>query len=74
VTGDLDVSNLALVIADTAQLRNVVYTIATCTGNLTGSFTGTNLPAKKWIVRYVRTPGAGQVQLVPVCGTMVLIR
>ena len=74
VTGDLDVSQLALVIADTEQLGNLVYTIATCTGNLTGGFTGTNLPAKKWNVRYDRTPGAGRIQLVPLSGTMVILR
>ena len=74
VTGDLDVSQLALVIADTGQLANLVYTIATCTGNLTGTFTGDNLPEKKWTVRYDRTQGAGRIQLVPVCGTMVLVR
>ncbi len=74
VTGGLDVSRLALVIADTGQLGNLVYTLATCTGDLTGTFTGTNLPEKKWNVRYGRTPGAGRIQLVPISGTMVILR
>ena len=74
VTGDLDVSRLALVIADTAQLSNEVYTVATCTGTLTGSFTNTNLPAKKWGVRYLQTSGVSKIQLVPVCGTMVILQ
>jgi hypothetical protein len=74
VTGDLDVSQLALVIADTAQLGTAAYTIATCTGDLSGVFTGDNLPEKKWAVRYDRTPGAGRVLLVPQRGTVIGVK
>lgn len=74
VTGDLDVSQLALVIADTAQLGTAAYTIATCAGDLAGEFTGDNLPEKTWAVRYDRTPGAGRVLLVPQRGTVIGVK
>ena len=73
VTGNLDVSALALQIADTAQMSGYSYTIATCTGALTGSFTATNL-TQAWSVRYDRTPGAGKVMLIHRLGTMALIK
>jgi autotransporter-associated beta strand protein len=73
VTGNLDVSALALQVADTAQMRGYAYTIATCTGDLTGSFLATNL-TRAWVVRYTRTPGAGQVQLMHKVGTLISIQ
>ena len=73
--GDLDVSQLALVIADTGQLSTAsVYTIATCTGALSGSFTSHNLPQKSWAVRYIRTPGAGKILLAPRNGLVFSLR
>lgn len=75
VAGDLDVAGLALVIADTGQLKSSsAYTIATCTGDLTGSFTSDNLPPKNWSVRYIRTPGAGRILLAPRNGLVFSLR
>jgi len=75
VSGDLNVSQLALVIADTGQLSSTsVYTIATCTGDLTGGFTSDNLPQKNWAVRYIRTPGAGKILLAPRNGLVISLR
>ncbi len=75
VAGDLDVSQLALEIADTGKLDSgFTYTIVTCAGDLTGSFTSDNLPQGNWSIRYVRTSGAGKIQLVPRNGLMILIR
>ena len=75
VSGDLDVSQLALVVADIGQISSgFTYTIATCTGVLTGSFTSHNLPQETWGVRYICTPGAGKIMLVPRNGLLILIR
>ncbi|MEI6647177.1 MAG: autotransporter-associated beta strand repeat-containing protein [bacterium] len=70
VAGALNVSGLALVVENPGQLdKNTVYTIATSTGSLTGSFSSTpNLPAS-WKVRYNRTTGA--VELIYLRGTMI---
>lgn len=74
VTDDLDLSQLSLVIEDTAQLAGYAYEIVTCGGALTGSFAGTpNLPAS-WIVKIDRTAGAGKVQLIHNLGTLLKIR
>ena len=73
VTGNLDISALALQIADTAQMSGFSYTIATCTGALTGSFASTNL-TKAWSVRYDRTSGAGKVILLHKLGTLLSIK
>jgi len=73
--GDLDVSQLALVIADTGQLNSgFSYTIATCAGDLTGSFTSNNLLAKGWAVRYIRTSGDGKILLAPRNGLVISLR
>ena len=75
VSGDLNVSQLALVIADTGQLNSgSIYTIATCTGTLSGSFTSHNLPQKNWAVRYIRTAGAGKILLAPRNGLVISLR
>lgn len=73
VDGDLDLSALALRIADTAQMGGASYVMAECTGLLTGSFTSDNLP-KSWTLRYDRTSGAGSVELIHALGTMVLVK
>ena len=73
VTGSLDVSGLALQMADAAQMSGLFYTIATCSGDLSGTFASTNL-TRSWSVRYDRTPGAGKVILVHKLGTLISIQ
>ena len=74
VTDDLDLSQLTLEIEDTDQMTGLSYEIVTCSGDLTGSFAGTeNLP-DAWLVKYDRTPGAGKVLLIHNLGTMILMR
>ena len=72
VAGALNVSGLALVVENPSQLdKNTVYTIATSTGSLTGSFSSTpNFPAS-WFVRYNRPTGTAQ--LVYRRGTMICV-
>jgi autotransporter-associated beta strand protein len=70
VAGALDLSGLTLVMENPGQLdKDRIYTIATCTGSLTGVFSSTpNLPAS-WKVRYNRT--LGTVELIYLRGTMI---
>ena len=63
-----------LVVFPLGLLGTSVYTIATCAGAMTGSFTGDNLPEKLWAVRYDRTPGAGRILLVPTRGTLIILQ
>jgi len=52
VQGNLDISSLALSVANTEALnKDKRYVIATCTGTLSGMFTSAVLP-KRWFVRY----------------------
>ena len=52
VQGNLNVSGLTMQVEDTAGLsRDKTYTVATCTGTLSGTFIGDNLPAR-WLIRY----------------------
>ena len=63
-SGDLSLAGLALQVADLGLLNTQQsYTLATCSGALTGSFAATNLP-ENWQVRYTRTPGAGSVRIL----------
>ena len=74
VSDALSLSGLTLQIADPTQMKGYSYAIVTCAGNLTGTFSATpNLPAT-WLVRYDRTPGAGQVLLIHNRGTLISIR
>ena len=73
VTGDLDLSALSLQIADTSLMAGISYTIAACSGTLTGSFASSNL-TKAWSIRYDRTVGAGSVMLVHNLGTAILVK
>ncbi|HNX34401.1 MAG TPA: autotransporter-associated beta strand repeat-containing protein [Kiritimatiellia bacterium] len=71
VRGDLDLSGLALSVADPAQLSKYwSYTVATCTGTQSGAFTSANLPPR-WNVKY--DAAAKRVYLVYNPGTMILI-
>jgi autotransporter-associated beta strand protein len=72
VAANLDVSALALQITDQAQMSGISYVIATCAGDLTGSFMSTNL-ARSWSVQYDRTSGAGKVTLIHQLGTLISI-
>jgi hypothetical protein len=52
VLANLDLTGLSLTVANTGSLdKTKQYTLATCTGALTGVFSGHNLPVR-WIVRY----------------------
>ncbi len=58
-TGDLSLEGVLLQVANPGLLNvRRSYTLATCSGNLSGSFSSTSLP-DGWHVRYDRTPGAG---------------
>jgi autotransporter-associated beta strand protein len=74
VSSSLSLTGLTLQIADIAQMSGYSYEIATCTGDLTGTFIATpNLPST-WVVRYDRTPGASKVMLIHNLGTIISFR
>ena len=51
VQGNVNLASLALTIANPDQLdRRKQYTILTCTGTRTGTFSSTNLPSSRWRV------------------------
>ncbi|HRR34728.1 MAG TPA: autotransporter-associated beta strand repeat-containing protein [Kiritimatiellia bacterium] len=57
-SGNLDLTGLTLQIANPDSLSRVVtYTVATCSGTLTGPFAAAVLP-NKWLVQYDYTAGA----------------
>ncbi len=71
VRGNLDVSNLALQLADPEQLdKTRVYTLATCTGVLSGAFASNNVPSR-WLIRY--DAAVGRVYLVYNFGTLITV-
>jgi autotransporter-associated beta strand protein len=62
-TGDLSLEGVALQVARLERLNvRQCYTLAVCSGRLTGSFVSAELP-DDWHVRYDRTPGAGSATL-----------
>ena len=69
VRGNVNLASLALQIANPDQLdRQKQYTILTCTGTRTGTFSSNNFPNSRWHVVY----GAdGSVKLVFVDGTLL---
>lgn len=70
VQGNLTLLSPTLEIADLAGLSTLkMYTLVTCSGTLTGTFTPTNLP-DRWALRYTTD---GKVQLYFKGGTMVRI-
>lgn len=72
VQGNIDLSNIALQIVDTLSLdRSVPYTLLTCTGTRTGTFSSTNLPNSRW--RLVYQPD-GTVKLIYVDGTVLMLK
>lgn len=72
VQGNIDLSNIALQIVDTLSLdRSVPYTLLTCTGTRTGTFSSTNLPNSRW--RLVYQPD-GTVKLIYVDGTILMLK
>jgi autotransporter-associated beta strand protein len=71
VQGNLTLSSPTLEIADLAGLSTIrVYTLVTCSGTITGSFTSTNIPDTRWALRYTAD---NKVQLFYKGGTMVRI-
>ena len=72
VQGNLNLSGLALNVADTGTLnKHQKYVIATYTGTLTGPFASAPLP-ERWHVKY--DTSARQVYLSYDFGTMLLVR
>lgn len=72
VQGDLDISDLALDVMDTDLLTKYNrYTVASCTGTLSGTFNSDNLPSA-WLLHYY--PASKEVSIVYNAGTMILIR
>jgi autotransporter-associated beta strand protein len=71
VQGTLNLLSPTLEIADLAGLSTIkVYTLVTCSGTITGSFTSTNIPDTRWAVRNTVD---GKVQLFYKSGTMIRI-
>lgn len=71
VQGNLTLLSPTLEIADLAGLSTIrVYTLATCSGTITGSFASTNIPDTRWALRNTVD---GKVQLFYKSGTMVRI-
>ena len=72
VRGDLNITNMILVVADAGALNNDrKYVIASYTGALTGPFKSTSLP-QRWNVKY--DTATRQVYLRYNFGTMFLLR
>ncbi len=70
VEGGFDVSSLALSIANPDSLDKFYhYTVASCSGALTGSFTSASLPPR-WLLKY----DASRVQMVYNFGTLISVR
>ncbi len=69
VQGNINLSNFALQIVDTAKLdRRQQYTILACTGTRTGTFSSTNLPDSRW---HVLNLTDGTVKLIFANGTLI---
>ena len=72
VRGNVNLSALSLVIANPSQLdHHMQYTIATCTGTRTGSFSSVTVPNSRWHVVYLAD---GTVKLVFVDGTLLRLQ
>ena len=72
VQGDLDLAGLTLQVANPLQLsHHQTYTVAACSGTLSGKFASTNLE-KPWFVMYDYS--ARTAKLAFATGTMVLLR
>jgi autotransporter-associated beta strand protein len=71
VKGDIDLSNLSLVVANpNALVRNKTYTFLTCSGTRTGTFKSVTVPDSRWHVIY---RSDGTLQLLFVGGTLVRV-
>jgi fibronectin-binding autotransporter adhesin len=72
VQGDLDLSGMTLQVEDLEQLgMGKDYTVAVCTGTLTGSFESTNL-SEPWHV--LINSAAGTVTITTYKGTLILLK
>ena len=71
VRGNVNLSALSLVIANPSQLnRGKQYTLVTCTGTRTGTFSSVTVPDSRWHVIY---QADGTVKLLFVDGTLVRV-
>jgi len=72
VQGSVDISGLALMIVNPAQLNpSRAYTVATFTGTRTGMFATPNLPDSRWHLSYAVD---GTVRLIFVDGTVLMLK
>ena len=70
VNGNVDLSQMALRVIDTAQLSTrQPHIILTATGTITGAFASDNLPSSAWKISYA----ANSVKIVP-GGTKLILR
>lgn len=72
VNGDADLTGLSLVIANPEALaRRQVYTLLTCSGTRTGTFSSVTVPDSRWHTVY---RSDGSVQLLFLGGTLIRLR
>jgi hypothetical protein len=72
VQGDLALTGMTLTVADLNQLdKHKQYTVAQCTGSLTGTFSATNL-IRPWFVMVEQA--SGHVRLSAIGGTLIRVR
>lgn len=72
VQGDLDLAGLTLQVANLSQLsHSKTYTVAACSGTLSGKFAATNLD-KPWFVMYDYAARTAKIAFAT--GTLVLLR
>ncbi len=72
IEGGVDLSGLALQIVDPGALdTHRIYTLLTCTGARTGTFSANNLPSSRWHLLYLSN---GTVQLIYASGTLIRVR
>jgi len=72
VRGNLDVSTLSLNVEDPAQLAPFKkYTVASCTGTLSGAFSAHNLPPR-WLIK--KNSADNTLSLVYDFGTLISVR
>ncbi len=72
VQGNINLSGIALQIVDTDALdRHQQYTLLTCTGTRTGTFSSENVADARWKLIYLSD---GTVKLIFVDGTLIKVR
>ena len=72
IVGNMNISGLSLEIANSTQLNHQKqYTLVTCTGTRTGTFSSVTVPNNRWHVIY---SADGTVKLIFVDGTLISVR